>query len=195
MQNLALMPRFLGALFYYSPATRTVRDLLAAFSSGDWETFYDWPEPQEIRALCADMQEPDDYAFSVLFEGQGKMEAPPWGSVYLDKDNLLMGNSAVSYRRFLQQHGLALASDINEPEDQFGLMLLALAALLEAENTAAAHILLEQYLLPWGYRYLDLLKANRVSAFYARLARLTEIFLRDMQEKARLKPSEPRLWF
>lgn len=194
MQNLAFVPRFLGALFYYSPASATVRNLLDAFPPGDWEDLYAWPDPQAVRSLCADAGVPDEYAFSVLFEGQGQMDAPPWGSVYLDKDNLLMGESAVSYRQFLQENGLSLLSDVNEPEDQFGLMLLAMSALLEEEKIAAAHTLLERHLLPWAYRYLERLKANGVSRFYARLAALTEIFLRDVQVQAQLAPAERRLW-
>lgn len=36
---------------------------------------------------------------------------------------------------------------------------------------------------PWGFRYLDLLQCNTISAFYARLAVVTTCYLQDVQQK------------
>jgi TorA maturation chaperone TorD len=55
---------------------------------------------------------PDDneltWQFSVLFEGQGEMPVPPWGSVWLERDNLLMGDTTAEYQAFLQSQGMTL---------------------------------------------------------------------------------------
>ncbi|WP_058910079.1 TorD/DmsD family molecular chaperone [Entomohabitans teleogrylli] len=193
MQDLAVIPRILGALFYWPPESDSVQRLLS--SAGEWSQLYSWSDPQAVQTLCSGLISPGNYPFSVLFEGQGTMEAPPWGSVYQDKDNLLMGVSAVQYHQFLLENGLALDSPVNEPDDQFGLMLLAMAALLEQEKFAAATTLLEQHLLPWAYRYLERLQRNSVSDFYARLATLAEMFLRDLQTQADLTPASRKLWF
>ena len=123
------------------------------------------------------------------------MPVPPWGSVWLERDNLLMGDTTAEYRAFLHSQGMTFNSRQNEPEDQFGLMLLACSAILDAGKDAAVNQLLEVYLLPWGYRYLERLQGNRVSPFYARLAAVTSRYLQDLQQQRALQPAVKRLYF
>ena len=111
------------------------------------------------------------------------MPVPPWGSVWLERDNLLMGDTTAEYQAFLQSQGMTFNSRQNEPEDQFGLMLLACCALLDAGKDAAVNQLLEVYLLPWGFRYLERLQSNAVSPFYARLAVVTTRYLQEVQQQ------------
>ncbi len=91
MLSRAVLPRILGALFYYSPERPEVKALFDCLPA--------LPELYRrdrgsIESLCASWSLPDDDAltwqFSVLFEG-GKDARPARGSVYLEKDNLLMG--------------------------------------------------------------------------------------------------------
>ncbi len=93
MPSRAVLPRILGALFYYSPERPEVKALFDCLPT--LPELYPWRDRGHIESLCASWSLPDDDAltwqFSVLFEGQGKMPVPPWGSVYLEKDNLLMG--------------------------------------------------------------------------------------------------------
>lgn len=197
MPSLAVLPRILGALFYYSPEKPEVNALLDCLPT--LPELYPWREPQRVASLCADWPLPDAaslaWQFSVLFEGQGEMPVPPWGSVWLEKDNLLMGDTTADYRAFLQAQGMAFESRQREPEDQFGLMLLACSALLEANKTAAAHQLLDAYLLPWGYRYLERLESSSLSPFYARLAAVTRCYLQDVVAQQGLTPAVKRLYF
>ncbi|WP_054177545.1 TorD/DmsD family molecular chaperone [Trabulsiella odontotermitis] len=197
MSAHAVMTRILGALFYYSPERSETRELLQCLPT--LPSLYSWNDPERIAALCEQWPQPDDEAliwqFSTLFEGQGEMVAPPWGSVYLERDNLLMGESTALYRAFLRRHGIAFDGKDNEPEDQFGLMLLAWSALLERGNPNAAATLLEVHLLPWAHRYLELLKRNEISPFYARLARVATLFLNDIQQRKALRPETRRLFF
>lgn len=205
MTSVAVLPRLLGALFYYSPGTPEITGIVAEL--GQLPALYPWPDQTAIQAMCAAWPVPaaDEFAyqFSVLFEGQGEMSAPPWGSVYLDRKNLLMGDSLARYREFLSGQGLAFngqhhgtrGDNNNEPEDQFGLMLLALAWLLEQGRQTAAATLLEQHLLPWSGRYLTLLQANDVSDFYRRLAALTDRLLQDLQQRYDLHPPALRLYW
>ncbi len=93
MPSRAVLPRILGALFYYSPDRPEVKALFDCLPVLD--ALYPWRDRGHIEQLCASWSLPDDdmlaWQFSVLFEGQGEMPVPPWGSVYLEKDNLLMG--------------------------------------------------------------------------------------------------------
>lgn len=141
-----------------------------------------WPDmpliSEQCRILVNQIQNPDlDYQFSLLFEGQGAMPVPPWGSVYLDQEKLLMGESQKRYRQFLHHNGLTLNSGINEPEDQFGLMLMAFAILVEKKQLIAAKQLITEHLLIWCPTYLDRLKQNEISLFYQALAVITEQYL------------------
>lgn len=192
-----VLPRILGALFYYSPERPEVKALLDCLST--LPELYPWRDPTQMALWCEDWPLPDDnelaWQFSVLFEGQGEMPVPPWGSVWLERDNLLMGDTTAEYRAFLQSQGMTFHARHNEPEDQFGLMLLACSALLDVGKDAAVNQLLEVYLLPWGFRYLERLQSNAVSPFYARLAAVTTRYLQDMQQQRALKPAAKRLYF
>ncbi|MCS3431733.1 molecular chaperone [Klebsiella sp. BIGb0407] len=197
MLSHAVLPRILGALFYYSPGRPEVSALFDCLT--ELPDLYSWQDKHKIARLSEHWPHPDDAAlawqFSVLFEGQGMMPVPPWGSVYLERDNLLMGESTASYRTFLQTQGLTFTGEQNEPEDQFGLMLLAYSALIEQENEVAARTLLESWLLPWATHYLGLLQRNEISPFYAQLAEVAALFLTDLQQQLGLRPEQKRLFF
>lgn len=194
---VALMPRILGSLFYYSPSDDRIWALLEDLNA--LSEVYAWNDRQAVEALCQRVALPERdeavWQFSTLFEGQGEMVAPPWGSVYLDKDNLLMGETTLEYRHFLAQYGISFVSDVCQPEDQFGLMLLAAAQLLESDNEKAAVELLEQHLLPWAYRYLEKLAENNVSPLYATLGEVATLFLQQVQQEYGLTPPTLRLRF
>ena len=182
MDNLTLvtLAKLLGAFFYYSPNSKIVKPLIDGLLHID--ELASWTDDKLIYEQCqilADqIQNPDlDFQFSLLFEGQGNMPVPPWGSVYLDQEKLLMGESQERYRQFLQQNGLILNSGMNEPEDQFGLMLMAFALLAEKKQLVAAKQLITDHLSIWSSTYLNRLKHNEISFFYQALAVITEQYL------------------
>lgn len=197
MTPSAVLPRILGALFYYSPQRPEVQALIDSLPT--LPELYTWRDAQNIAQLCASWPLPDEdtlaLQYSVLFEGQGEMPAPPWGSVWLERDNLVMGETTEAYRAFLHSQGMTFDYRQNEPEDQFGLMLLAYSMLLEAGKDAAANQLLEVYLLPWGYRYLERLQETSASPFYARLAMVASCYLREVEHQQALQPVVRRLFF
>ncbi|MBN6042496.1 molecular chaperone [Citrobacter sp. ku-bf4] len=197
MSSLAVLPRILGALFYYSPGRPEVKALFDCLPA--LPELYPWRDPARVTQLCESWPLPDEesliWQFSVLFEGQGDMPAPPWGSVWLERDNLLMGDTTAAYRAFLQSQGMVFDSRQSEPEDQFGLMLLACSALQEAGNDAAVDQLFEVHLLPWGYRYLERVQESAVSPFYTRLAAVTACYLQESEQQRALQPAVKRLYF
>ena len=165
------LAKLLGAFFYYPPTSKQVTGLIDGLLLLD--QLANWPNQQLVTEQCqilsTQIQHPEiEYQFSLLFEGQGIMSAPPWGSVYLDQER---------YREFLQQQGLTLDTGMNEPEDQFGLMLMAYAILLEKQQLAAAQQLMTEYFLSWAPMYLDCLKQNQISLFYRALAIIAEQYL------------------
>lgn len=202
------LPRILGACFYYPPQSATVQRLWPLLPQ--MADIFPWPNPAKIAHYCQQMPaispEQLEYDFSVLFEGQGEMPAPPWGSVYLDKENILMGASTLQYREFLATLGLANQSTIHEPEYQFGLMLLAWVYLIEQQPVSSQQsnnnqqdgadiVLLTEHLLPWAYRYLELVKNAQVEyPFYPLLAEITECYLKTLQAELGLFPQPYELY-
>ncbi|MFK0569719.1 Tat proofreading chaperone DmsD [Endozoicomonas sp.] len=182
MSAVAVLPRMLGTLLYYSPNSEEAKGVISQLS--ELPELLDWQNLSLIEEASDRMcsVEPEDlpYQFSLLFEGQGAMAAPPWGSVYLDRDNLLLGETAQAYRQFLKKNQVKLETSLNEPEDQFGLMILAMAYFMETENDEAVEELLSTHLLPWAGRYLELLAEADESGFYQALAVVAEEFLSEV---------------
>lgn len=190
ISTINLPARLLGALLYYPPDTKTFTSLMIALD--EIESLFNWRAPNVIieqrNIMIAHQQDPElTYQYSVLFEGQGFMPAPPWGSVYLDKENLLLGESTQRYRYFLQHNNIVLQTGINEPEDQIGLMLMTMALLIESQNVIAAKTLLSDHLMIWAPRYLAVLAENEISPFYHALALITDHFLAQVVDELQLK--------
>lgn len=94
--DISLSARIIGAAFYYPPTEKS--DIVELLSSGKWLT--EWPygseeEKQRIASLLAQTTYQDEtlaQAYQRLFIGPYALPAPPWGSVYLDHENVLFGD-------------------------------------------------------------------------------------------------------
>lgn len=189
--------RILGACFYYSPQTETLQTLIPILT--ELPSLQSWQTTEQLQPICTSLAQANadeiTYDYSILFEGQGSMPAPPWGSVYLEHDNTVMGESTAAYRHFLMNKGLVTETGVREPEDQFGLMLMAISALAEQGQEHAITELLEQHLLPWAYRYLALVQqAETEQPFYPNLAIIAEQYLRTLQQQLGLTPVKMELF-
>lgn len=188
---ITMIPRVLGYLFYYSPNKVDYRQALNVLPS--LPEAFDADNQALATALISQIDLAEDrhaleQRYNELFIGIGELAAPPWGSVYLDSEGIVMGESTVDFRQFLAIKGIELTTDMNEPEDQFGLMLMTFAQLMEQEAYDAAAELLQVHLLPWGPRYLELLIAQN-DAFYSKLAEVAELYLRELTEAFELVPT------
>ncbi len=156
--------KLLGSLFYQATSKEQLLTIVEALVES---------EVLSEACLLALQNEQEDALvaeFSRLFEGVGDMPAPPWGSVYLDKDRVVFGASTVEYRKFLELNQIELDTGLREPEDQFGLMLFAHAYLLEKNNIDSACELLTSHLLTWSPVYLEKLNTASELSFYKKLS-------------------------
>jgi len=187
----------LGTLFYYPPTSEQASGVIASLA--ELPVLLDWQDPDLIdkATQCMGTFDPEQltYPFSLLFEGQGHMPAPPWGSVYLDQENLLLGETSLAYRRFLATNRVALDTELNEPDDQFGLMLLAMAYFMETENDDAVVELLSIHLLPWAGRYLALVGEADDTGFYRALAEIAKAFLEEVAQAYEVTAEPRQLYF
>lgn len=182
IEEIGIMGRMLGALFYYPLLhennqhvfNQLVQD--EELTNGEYFTLY-----QTIQAEHGDVLNDD---FISLFEGREVMHAPPWGSVYLDKEEVIFGDSTLRYRSFLVEQGITLDTGMREPEDQIGLILMAMSQLVENnKDIEEVKTLLREHLFPWCYRYFDLFEQHAESKSYQLLAQIARRWCQSLQQE------------
>ncbi|HWH68709.1 MAG TPA: molecular chaperone TorD family protein, partial [Candidatus Sulfotelmatobacter sp.] len=128
-----------------------------------------------------------------LFGDLGPAAAPPWESVYLDREHVVFGVGTLEVRALYARFGLGFPESSRRPDDHIGLQLEFLARLsawtaerLDAGDEAGAADLLDgqrtcldEHLLRWVDEYVARVEAVSVTGFYAGLARLTLGLLRQ----------------
>ncbi|MDU4228810.1 MAG: molecular chaperone TorD family protein, partial [Klebsiella grimontii] len=98
---VALSARTLGALFSFAPDSEQVAPLIAALRDGSWQCQWPWPVADGLAAQFAiASDEPLAEAWQRLFIGPWALPAPPWGSVWLDKESVLFGDSTLALREW-----------------------------------------------------------------------------------------------
>lgn len=131
-----------------------------------------------------------------LFGTLGPAAAPPWQSVYLDRERTLMGEETLRVRALYARFGLAAERAVGVTDDHIGVQLQFLSELsrrtadrLEAGDDAGAEALLagqreclEEHLLRWVHRFVEKVEAAAETGFYAGIARMTlGLFRTDRQ--------------
>lgn len=185
LQQISLYGRLLGAAFYYEPSDARLTGILDFFSQPnwgqDWEIEWDSKTREKITALISQGIKQDlADQYQCLFIGPNELPAPPWGSVYLDPECVIFGNSLLALRDFLRQHQIAFQAQQDEPEDHIGLMLMLSAYLAENRPHLVVEFLREHF-LAWATHFLQQLTEAENAPFYQGLALLTEYTLQNWQ--------------
>ena len=149
-----------------------------------------------VRELAEALNQTDPTALrkehARLFVGPFELQAPPFGSVYLDEGRQLMGESTQAVLHFYQLAGLAPAPDFKNPPDhvvaelEFMVYLLFNEERLERDNPEQAETLaalrsefLDRHLGSWGPTFARQVTAQSTTEFYRGLGRLTECLLQQ----------------
>jgi len=185
-ENFTLTARVLGALFYYAPDSTEAAPLVDALQGDEWQAL--WPLPEEVLTALsaefkADSDEPLSQAWQRLFVGPYALPSPPWGSVWLDRESVLFGDSTLALRQWMRENGIQFEVQQNEPEDHFGSLLLLAAWLAENDQHAACEQLLAWHLLPWSARFLEVFVEKAEHPFYRALGKLTQHTLAGWQSE------------
>lgn len=197
-QQISLYGRLLGVCFYYEPSDSRIAGVLDFFRQPNW--MQEWEIPLEEKAcekitslinqgLTQDLTE----QYQNLFIGPNELVVPPWGSVYLDPECVIFGNSLLALRDFLKRHQIAFQAQHDEPEDHIGLMLMLAAYLAKTRP----HLLVEflsQHLLTWAPHFLTKLADIENHPFYQGLAQLTLITLDNWKQKLSLSVPDVRFY-
>lgn len=128
-----------------------------------------------------------------LFVGPAPKPAPPWGSVYTDRECVVFGESTLELRAWMRRNGIARTTDERTPEDHIGLML-ALLAYLAQERPTLVDEYLRLHLLTWSTHFLDQLEAAAEQPFYRGLAHLTRASLEGIRHAHGIEVIYPRFY-
>lgn len=199
-ESINLTGKILGALLFYPPGSDEVQPLLPLLKAGDWAPL--WPgvsdeAKMEVQAMFSQSDtsgESLDDAYQRLFVGPYALPAPPWGSVYLDKESVVFGDSTLVLRQWMREHNIEPHLTQAEPEDHIGLMLMMCAWLSEHSPSLLSEFL-SVHLLPWAGRYLELLRLKAEHPFYLGVALLAESTLQEWQQELELETAKAELYF
>lgn len=136
--------------------------------------------------------------YTELFIGLGPVLAPLNGSVYTNRHNLLNSNSTLDLKDFLKKSEINVVLKNNEPIDNIGVILLIMSDHLSLfrGNENCRHddkifnLLVEEHLLPWGYRCAYLIESNAKTHFYSFIGKALGLLLFSIEQQQHLKPKK-----
>lgn len=196
----------LGPLFLDDPRhEEQVVPAIEAFAALDVDAAAEeWPfvEADDARSALALMKEgaqagaqSDEvvWEYRRLFVGPAPKPAPPWGSVYTDRECVVFGGTCLELRQWMREVGIERLGDEKDPEDHIGLMLLLVAWIAE-HRPEVLEDCLSLHVLPWSSHLLEELEDAAEQPLYKGLARLARMSLEGMQEAFGIEVAYPRFY-
>lgn len=199
-EALAGCSNLLAACFVESPKApefhRAFEVVCSMVCAGEWP-FGSAESLEHAKSLLAQAQREDHAAqvaaYTRLFRGPAKLPAPPWGSVYMDRDQVMYGWTWVELRSWMRMHGFAGTYEENDPEDHFGRMLALLGAIVQSKPLLAGEFLAD-HLLCWSAHFLDKLAESAESSTYEALSALAAATLDDVASLLGVVPARRRFY-
>lgn len=197
LANTSSCATLLGTLLMQSPKGGSVAEATRGLCAMDLENEWPFGKREDLARIAALLEESQslspeqlDHEFHHLFVGPQRLDAPPWGSVYLDAESVVFGDSCIELTRWMRANGIALhENESREPADQIGRMLVLLGWICENDPVLADDYL-ELHLLTWAPRYFERLEKAAGNPFYRALAKLSNLTLADIAAQRGL-PIEP----
>lgn len=203
LEQVAFIGDVFAPFFLQDPLTGSAGPSFAAMAALDpAAAAAEWPfvdaeaaeGPLALMAQgAADAAENLAHEYRRLFVGPAHKAAPPWGSVYTDRECVMFGESTLELRRWMREHGLVAPEGTRTPEDHIGL-LLGLMAQLAAEMPSALDDFLVHHLLTWSHHFLTLMTQEAQHLFYQGLAQLTDASLEGIRASRGIQVTYPRFY-
>ena len=129
--------------------------------------------------------------YARLFVGPYELKAPPYGSVYLDGERRVMGNSTMEVIRLYEEAGLVMDKDFKELPDHIAvelefmyyLIYKEVEALEKSEREKALAFggirnhFFNRFLSPWIPPFCEKIKETTDNNFYIALADCLSTFV------------------
>lgn len=121
----------------------------------------------------------EQLAYTRLFIGSLKMEAPPYASFYLEEEHTLNGQAAVEVEAVFREFGIQLDPKEIAPADHLRYLLAFLALLARRYEETGESAFFEAYadfrdayVLTWIDDFADLVRRNAEEPYYPALVAL-----------------------
>lgn len=203
LASIAFIGESLGPLFLSDPAEDAIAPLYEALRSLDASNAIDWPfadpnESERALALIHDglRDKSNDaimWEYRRLFVGPAPKAAPPWGSVYTDRECVTFGETTLALRAWLRSTGIQINDEKDEPEDHIGLMF-ELMAWIARERPELLEEYLRDHLLTWAPHFLDIVHEQAQHPFFKGLALLSRSSLVGIQNHFQIAVATPRFY-
>lgn len=142
-------------------------------------------EPENMKSILVD--------FSRLFLGPYTVKAPPYGSVYLESDRRVMGDSTLDAVRHYEEAGLSMNDQFHEVPDHISAELEFMYFLifqeiraLKEEKPEEAELYFEKQLAflndhigTWFFDFIERVESHAETEFYKNLAKACKRFFAE----------------
>ncbi|HGP2716157.1 TPA: molecular chaperone [Salmonella enterica] len=165
-----------------------LRDFFYADSSSSLMSAYSALNPTEAATLTKQAWLDIEYEFNVLFIGPQKLKAPPFASVYLEEEALVMGKTTLDIREFMTSIGLYINKVNITPDDHISYVL-ELAVLLSAnaryseKYEIALHQYVFAYLMEWVPIFIDKIKTHSRTSALRMVAEKLSFWLDELKTR------------
>lgn len=168
------------AIFYrYPPNSEEYQSISQFFKQENWlEEWLKLGEPLNIDLTQLDKISTQEW--KQYFGIEYTLAVPPWGSVYLDEEGLMSGDSTLSWKSALQLAGVK-TTITNEPLDHIGLSLMALAT-IATEDEVLSIKLFNTHISLWIFDYLNKLEEECDNADIVNFIQFTRVSLNQISK-------------
>lgn len=196
----------LGPLFYHDPADDRMTATYKALGELDVSAVtQEWPfvsrdieKTEEALRLLADganEANSDDlvWEYRRLFVGPSRKAAPPWGSVYMDRECVIFGTTTLELRQWMREAGIQKIGLEGEPEDHIGLLFMMLSWIAQNKSELVDDFL-ERHVLTWSSHFFDGMADATTHPFFKGLANISKLTLEGLQKERALSPETPKFY-
>jgi len=178
---------------FYRPTPELLEDLQAL---SEIVTYLDPEIADAANRILTELEEQsfDELLkeYSRLFIGPFQLEAPPFGSVYLESEGRLMGQSTAEVKKIYQECGLDISPDFQSPPDHVAAELEFVAYLGLQENGSQDKdqkkyyqrqqaLFLHRHIGYWFPLLAENIEKHTIQSFYLDLSFLTRQLLELIQ--------------
>lgn len=200
LETLKASSQVLGNLFYYNPLSDELKQVINIIENDNAVNNWPYGESNELDEISLLLKKGLknknllDMEYKKLFVGPHKLSAPPWGSVYLDKEAVIFGESTIELRLWLKSAGIETVLTQKEPEDHIGLMLMLTSFVAEKQPDKLQEYF-ENHLYTWCYRYLEVFDSATENPFYKGLHNLALLTLKSWQKEYNISIKKVKYYF
>ena len=154
-----------------------------------------WPSSSLLKNSFKNSEDLKDLQldFAKLFVGPYSLLAPPYGSVYIDRQHRIMGDSTIDAIKYYDEAGLEVASRFKEAPDHIVTELEFMYFLIHEELRAVEigdtqcfydtldfqREFLTHHLNCWVESFAQKIKSNATTCFYVALGEALNIFVSE----------------